>query len=730
MRKIPKYKGLRIYFIAFLLYYLLISPVSSMLFITNYPKFHQNLGVLKTSADNENTSIHIEFGNDSINEQAVDTLVQNHDKLIDMSVDARMKRQTFLKLESFFFRLLLVSFLLGFLFALPCKIYFKQKRKKRTIPKKIIVFCRKTLIYSPLINAAIAAIPFVITAIYMFDKLFISNIFVNTLKKSVYTQYWIVFMFAGILTVMFVFYWQKYLMQIKYLEHVFSKEELRQRIYPRKSGKITYKLLISSLMTVLLPLSIVMVYLFLSLSSLNDLHLENFSVPELKIIFGKYYHHFDAEALKTFLESMNLYYVSAPDTIFMFAGIIIGIFVALIYLVFFVFWSNYAIITPVSELLKNMQSTTGGKLDNYAVVRTNDEIGELAENYNLMTAKLSDYINDIAQMNADLEQKVKDRTAKIQKQKQKIEQQKAEVEAQRDEIEQQRDYVIKQRDLISLHKQAITDSIEYAGNIQKALLPPEEVLQSYLKEYFILYKPRDIVSGDFYWVHKKNPEDDKLLIAAADCTGHGVPGAFLSMLGISYLNEIVVDKEEFNPSKILDRLREKVIKSLHQTGEAGKSKDGIDIALCSLDFKNRIIEYAGAYNPLYIVRKCETRQDLKEYEEKEGYLIQYYGNIALIEIKADKIPIGVSPKKLVHFSLKRFNLKVGDEVFLFSDGYVDQFGGAKRLKFLYRRFKEKLAGMYALPMQQKQKELKKFHDNWRGEEKQVDDILIIGIKIK
>ena len=732
MNKIPKYKAFRIYFVAFLLYYLLISPVSSMLFVTNYPKFHEKIDLLNLQNDTLKKAMSINLSSSpdsSDNTSNKDSLTSNYKKIISAPHETKLKRKRFMELESFFFELLSFTFILGFLFALPYKIYFRRKRKNKNIPNKLVHFCKKSMIYSPLINAGIVSIPFIITAVYMMNQLFVSDIFENSLKRNVYSQYWIVFIFAGILTTMFVYYWFRHLMQTKYLEHIFSKDELRKRIYPGKGGKIKYKLLISSTMTTLLPLSIVLVYLYLSLSSLKDLNLKSFTQPEMQIIFGRYYHHFEADTLKSFLEGMNLYYITAPDTIFMFAGIIMGIVISLIYLIFFVYWSNYAIIIPVGELLRNMQNTTGGKLDNYSIVRTNDEIGELTENYNIMTEKLGAYISHIAKMNEELEEKVKQRTKKIEAQKQKIEMQKAEVEAQRDEIEQQRDYVIKQRDIVAHHKRAITDSIEYAGNIQRALLPPKEQLNLYLKEYFILYKPKDIVSGDFYWFYKKKNHDNKLLIAAADCTGHGVPGAFLSMLGISYLNEIVIDKDVFNPATILNQLRDKIIKSLHQTGEAGKSKDGIDIALCSIDFENLIIEFAGAYNPLYIIRENFDKNLLNEYKDKADYIVTNYKNSTLIEIKADKIPIGVSPKKMNTFSLKRFPLMKGDELFLFSDGYVDQFGGSKRLKFLYKRFKESLAEMYGIKMNEKKEKLETIHKKWKGDEKQIDDILIIGIKI-
>ncbi|RLD68126.1 MAG: hypothetical protein DRI95_03695, partial [Bacteroidetes bacterium] len=434
--------------------------------------------------------------------------------LVISTENGKYSSSNYFDLESLFLKLLLVVFSLGFLFALPFKIYFRRKRKNKTIPVSIGKFCKKTLIYSPLINAGIVSIAFIVTGLYMMDKLFISDILTNELKKEIYLQYWIVFLVAGLLTITFVYFWQKHRVQIKYMEFVYSKLELRKRIYKYKGGKIRFRLMVSSVLTTLLPLSIVVTYILLSITSLKVLNIYAPSQSELKIIFGGYYHLFDdSNSLMNFINTYDLYYLNVPDTILMFIGIGMGIFVTIIYLLFFNFWSNSTLIKPIGELLKNMQKTTGGKLNNYSIVRTNDEIGELAENYNIMTTKLNDYISDIAKMNAELEGKVKERTAEIEAQKEEIEAQRDEVESQRDEIEQQRDYVIEQRDLISIQNKAITDSIEYAGSIQNALLPPETLLNQYLGEHFVLYKPRDIVSGDFYWTKQVNKY---IIIIAAD----------------------------------------------------------------------------------------------------------------------------------------------------------------------------------------------------------------------
>ncbi len=747
MRKIPKYKGLRIYLVAFILYYMLISPMSSMLYVTNFPKMHEYSKFLKMMDNSSKDSLEVISENDTIHikHNVTDTVKSSNSKIKtslekkDQGIVISTKKgkysgKNYFEMEAFFFKFLIVVFIIGFLFALPFKIYFRRKRNNKIIPEFVERFCKKTLIYSPLINAVIVSLAFIATGFYIMDNLFISEIFTNELQKEIYLQYWIVFLVSGLLTITFVYYWHKHGVQIKYMEFVYSEIELRKRIFKYKVGKIRVRLIISSILTTLLPLSIVVTYILLSITSLKDLNIYAPSQSELKIIFGGYYHLFDdSNSLMEFINEFDLYYLNVPDTILMFIGIGMGIFVTIIYLLFFTFWSNSTLIKPIDELLRNMQKTTGGKLNNYSIVRTNDEVGELAENYNIMTTKLNDYITDIAKMNAELEDKVKERTAEIEAQKEEIESQRDEVESQRDEIEQQRDYVIEQRDLISIQNKAITDSIEYAGSIQNALLPPEDLLNQYLGEYFVLYKPRDIVSGDFYWVHQRESDKDQkhVFIAAADCTGHGVPGAFLSMLGIAFLDEIVSVKEENNPARILDKLKANVIKSLHQTGEIGKSRDGIDISLCYIDYDSLKLKYAGAYNSVYIIRKSNNidAHHIDAYEHKEYYRVEQSNGFELIEIKADKIPIGVSPKESASFILKEFQLRKGDMIYLFSDGYVDQFGGDKRLKFLYRRFKDTLISVNDLSVQQQLTEIERIHNDWRGLEKQLDDILVIGIKV-
>ena len=250
----------------------------------------------------------------------------------------------------------------------------------------------------------------------------------------------------------------------------------------------------------------------------------------------------------------------------------------------------------------------------------------------------------------------------------------------------------------------ITDSINYARRIQHATMRPETELYKIYQKCFILYMPKDIVSGDFYWYSQKGKH---LIIAAADCTGHGVPGAFMSMLGIAFLNEITGQMNKYLAGTILERLRENVIKSLHQSDESDTQKDGMDIALIVLDMDTRIIKFAGAYNPLYIFRNNE-----------------------LIEYKGNRMPIGIHARDKEKFINHEIQLEKGDEVFVFTDGYPDQFGGPKGKKLNYKKFKALLKDNCAIKNQEEKREhLHAAFLDWQGEHEQLDDVLVIGVSI-
>ncbi len=260
----------------------------------------------------------------------------------------------------------------------------------------------------------------------------------------------------------------------------------------------------------------------------------------------------------------------------------------------------------------------------------------------------------------------------------------------------------RQRDEIARQKKEIIYSLQYASLIQSALLPTESALNHHLPDHFILYLPKDIISGDFYWVAEKS---NRILFAAADCTGHGVPGALMSILGITFLNEIIQEKCALKANRMLNQLREKIMKALHQTGEVAKSKDGMDIALCIYAPDSGELQYSGANNPLYMIREKEMQ-----------------------EIRPDKMPIGISGTEELSFSNHTLKVLSGDIIYLFSDGFADQFGGPSGKKFKYRQFKELLLEIHQKPLEDQREILVTALGDWKGELEQVDDILILAVR--
>jgi serine phosphatase RsbU (regulator of sigma subunit)/Tfp pilus assembly protein PilF len=275
-----------------------------------------------------------------------------------------------------------------------------------------------------------------------------------------------------------------------------------------------------------------------------------------------------------------------------------------------------------------------------------------------------------------------------------------------------------QREELRQQKEEIISSINYAKYIQSSLLPDEETLKSLLGEHFVLYKPKDIVSGDFYWISNI---ENKTVIVAADCTGHGVPGAFMSMLGTALLNEIVNKEYITHPGVILRHLRKEVIHSLQQKGERGEQKDGMDIALCTIDLENMKLQFAGANNPLFIIRKSGL--------EEPGKLRCDLGSDDLLyEIKGDLMPIGISDK-MDNYTFHEIDIFKGDTFYLFSDGFPDQFGGPDNRKFGYRRFREQLLKNNSKTLAENRILLEKYLIEWMGANSQIDDILVIGFRI-
>lgn len=323
---------------------------------------------------------------------------------------------------------------------------------------------------------------------------------------------------------------------------------------------------------------------------------------------------------------------------------------------------------------------------------------------------LKEQKHQIEEKNEELNQQNEEITAQrdeIEAQRDEITAQRDMVTNQRDEIESQRDLVTKQKDHIEEQKKEITDSINYAKRIQQAVLPTGEYAKSIMGDHFILFKPKDIVSGDFFWATRVN---EWLIVTVADCTGHGVPGAFMSMLGVSFLNEIVRKKEITKASEVLDHLRESIIEALQQKGQSGEQKDGLDIALCALDTTNNTLQYAGANNPLYVVTSDKV----------------------LKEIYPDKQPVGIH-SNMTPFTNQIISVHKGDVLYLMSDGYEDQFGGPKNKKFMAKHLKTLLVSISNKDMEEQQVILDQTFENWisasETKQEQIDDVTVLGIRI-
>jgi serine phosphatase RsbU (regulator of sigma subunit) len=295
--------------------------------------------------------------------------------------------------------------------------------------------------------------------------------------------------------------------------------------------------------------------------------------------------------------------------------------------------------------------------------------------------------------NQRLEQMVEERTEQIRKQK--------------EELETQRDFVSQQKEKIDKQNKDIIKSIKYAKRIQSAMLPSTTFTNNLFSDSFNFFMPRDIVSGDFYWINRKN---NRTIVVVADCTGHGVPGAFMSMLGVSFLNEIVnrilIYHKDIKANEILNELSNYVIGTLAFTPGKEKIQDGMDMALCIFDHDRSLIHFAGAHRPLYIMRNGE-----------------------LIEIKGDRLSVGYNIGKVASFNDHIVEYKENDVIYLFTDGYVDQISDETRKTFRTGRFKKLLKEIHDEPLSEQKVMLYNTYNEWKGDYDQIDDILVMGIKI-
>ena len=407
-----------------------------------------------------------------------------------------------------------------------------------------------------------------------------------------------------------------------------------------------------------------------------------------------------SEESKSKFQSLKIYWILGAALIL--AAILIGVF------------TTNSIVRPVRGLRRILVSLGKGETPREKMKVTKDEIGDMSSALNNLVDGLkstTDFARNVGQSKFDspyvplsnndelghallgmrdelqeternLEQKVKERTEEVVKQ--------------RDEIESQREK------LEELYKD-VTDSIIYAKRLQYSILPPQEKINEICPNTFVYFKPKDIVSGDFYWFERVN---NISLYAAVDCTGHGVPGAFMSLVGANGLNSAVREHKITKPSEILNQLNTYVTESLNKGDEHSSIRDGMDMTICAIDYDKMTLEYAGANNPLYIVR-----------------------NDKIIVTKADKFAIAsFTPGDFVYTN-HLFQLEKDDVIYVFSDGYADQFGGPKGKKFMYRNFRRLLLDIHKKPLDEQKQILYSELNDWQEDVEQIDDVLVIGLKI-
>ncbi len=393
---------------------------------------------------------------------------------------------------------------------------------------------------------------------------------------------------------------------------------------------------------------------------------------------------------------------------------LIGIFLIIGGILIAILTTN-SITKPIQQLKKMLLSMSLGILPKQRIGARTDEIGEMSIALNGLVESMestTDFAKETGKGNfeADFKPlskddtlgqallKMRDGLAENERVlEQKVIARTEEVVKQKEEIEE------KTKELEILFKQ-VTDSIHYAKRIQEAILPPNNLVKQYLPQSFVLYKPKDIVSGDFYWIDKKN---NWSYFAAVDCTGHGVPGAFMSIVGHNLLKEILNNSNDYiSPAQIMDKMNAGVANTLHTSTSGQQTKDGMDMTLCAINYDTLELQFSAAFNPLYLVRGNE-----------------------LTAYKADKFPVGMFIGEKQSFTNNTIQLQKGDKVYIFSDGYADQFGGPKGKKFMAGNFRALLSDISKQPINQQQTVLNDTIENWRGNLEQVDDILIIGVSV-
>ncbi|MCQ2252299.1 MAG: tetratricopeptide repeat protein [Bacteroidales bacterium] len=326
---------------------------------------------------------------------------------------------------------------------------------------------------------------------------------------------------------------------------------------------------------------------------------------------------------------------------------------------------------------------------------------------------------------------VRKKNKKLKEQQAEIEQKNANLVAANNEILTKNEELERQKAIIEQANKSITDSIVYAKRIQTAVCPSPDFLSSFNFDYFLFFRPRDIVSGDYYWFYA----DDKnhIFIVAADCTGHGVPGAFMSMLGLSLFNKIVAERQIIEPGDILTTLRNEVKAALHQDSINSSQKDGMDLSLVRYDVDTNMLHFAGANNNGYLVKRFsfEEEEEAKKDLVKPDHIRETpYGFLRLVPMPADSMPIGVYIREKERFTQTSYQLRRGDSFYLTSDGYIDQYGGQHGRKFLSKNFQQMLMDINSHDMKRQEKIVIDTHEEWIGDSfDQLDDIIVIGIRV-
>lgn len=379
------------------------------------------------------------------------------------------------------------------------------------------------------------------------------------------------------------------------------------------------------------------------------------------------------------------------------------------------FFTVRSIVQPVNQLKKMLVSMGIGVLPKERINQRNDEIGEMGEALNNLIDGMestTQFAKEVGSGNFFSEYKPLSNQDSLGTALLKMREDlhtneqilEAKVIERTEEVVRQKEEISKQNEKLEILYKHVTDSIRYAKRLQDAILPPANHIEKILPNSFVLFKPKDIVSGDFYWMSEKA---GKTIFAAVDCTGHGVPGAFMSIVGHNLLKHVLNNTNIVEPAIILDELNKGVSETLHQGLDETSTKDGMDISICTIDYKTLELQYAGAFNPLYLVR--------------DG---------ALQQIKANKFPIGFFiDEEKKKFTNHKMQLQKGDCIYLFSDGYADQFGGPNGKKFMVKNFDLLITKIYNKPVAEQKVILDKTIEDWRGTQEQIDDVLVIGVAI-